>query len=506
MASYSNAQENATTEQYTTGDILYPGSITGNYEQCAGSDCWAGYSGGHIPTWNGYTARWGYGGGILRWTTAINAALEQSGFQVDGYNYSWVVKNFDAESNQNDGYDYMRISVSLYDTSGNYVYYKQFNLDGDYPVTTFTGTEYFDESFAAEDLSNVQIRAEGDDNGFWAGHYGPEFFTSESSFNLIYSPLQQENNPCDTIPVTDPTCPNYVTPGIIEQPTTVTIQDATFDDSTGDVVLDPIAEATNDSVSEELDAGLGDMVAESSQSNDQKQAQEESGGGSGSGGGGLSDAQKNALAAAAAEANAAEQVAAESSATSIAIGDAANESAVSATLQNSAAMSSASQSMSSGSGSQQGSSGSQSGSNDGSSTDPSSMGLPQIAGGNDYSGGPELALEITITEDVAVNELSDIVESILKETFNRIQQQSQESQNAGIIDKPSDDPAQDQKLALMQNPDIVQYQQLQLQDSTGYPDKEIYGGQRVVDNPAGRFFNGASDQLHKEMVRQQYAR
>jgi len=494
LAPFSNAEE------YTTGDILNPSSITGTYEQCAGSDCWAGYSGGQIPSWNGYTARWGYGGGILRWTTAINTALQQAGFQVDGYNYSWVVKNYDAESNQTDGFDYMRISVSLYDTSGNYVYYKQFNLDGDYPVTTFTGTEYFDESFAAEDLSNVQIRAEGDDGGFWAGHYGPEFYVSGSSFNLIYSPLP--NDPCDSIPVTDPACPNYEVPGASIEELIPNIE-MSLGDMTGDVITDPVAELTqptqevaDDPVAEEPVGGLADNSTQSSQGTDQEK----------SGGGGLSDAQKNALAAAAAEANAAEQVAASSSATSIAIGDAANESAVSATLQNSAAMSSASQSMSSSSGSQQGSSGSQSGSNDGSSTDSSSMGITQIAGGNDFGGGSSLELSITVTDDIATTELSDVVESVLRETFKKIQQQSKESATAGIDQKPSDDPAQDQKLALMQNPDIAQYQQSFLPDAAGYDDKEIYQGQKVIDNPAGRFFNGASDQLHRQMVREQYAR
>jgi hypothetical protein len=43
-------------------------------------------------------------------------------------------------------------------------------------------------------------------------------------------------------------------------------------------------------------------------------------------------------------------------------------------------------------------------------------------------------------------------------------------------------------------------------DNTFYLPKDIYPGQENYDNPAGRFFSGASDEKHKEMVRQQYER
>jgi len=498
------AQESSTTGEYTTGDILDPNSIQGSYQTCSGDKCWGQLSGGQIPTWDPNTgvAVWGYGGGILNWTTAINTALEQAGFQVDGYNYEWRVKNYDANSDQNRGIDPLRVSVRIYNESGNELYGKQFNLDGYYNWRSFTGTERFDDSIPAENIDRITIRAEGDDVGFWAGWYGPEFDAKESSISLIYSPLPADADPCEEVPVTDPTCPNYVTPGL-EDTLAITIQDNTFNDNTGDVVIDPVAELTqpnqevaDETVTEEPVGGLADNTNQSSQGTDQEK----------SGGGGLSEAQKNALSAASAQANAAEQIASASSTASIAIGDAANESAVNTTLQNSAAMNSASQSMSSSSGNQQNSSGSQSGSNDGSSSDLSSTGIAQLSGGGNYSGEPSLELSITVADDVAVSGMSDIVQSILKETFKKIQEQSKESSTAGIVQKPSDDPAEDQKLAMMQNPDIAQYQQSFLPDAVGYDDKEIYQGQKVIDNPLGRLFNGASDQIHRSMVREQYER
>ena len=44
-----------------------------------------------------------------------------------------------------------------------------------------------------------------------------------------------------------------------------------------------------------------------------------------------------------------------------------------------------------------------------------------------------------------------------------------------------------------------------MQDRPFYPEKEIYKGQRVVDNArAQRLLSGANDRLHQEMVDQQF--
>ena len=188
----------------TTSDILNPSTISGYYELCSGSDCWGGTSGGHVPSWNGGTARWGFGAGILSWQYAVEQALREAGINIDGYNYSWYVKNGDANANQNDGNDYMRISVRMYDSNGNEVYGKQYNLDGHYDWTYFNGTELFTSPLAGSTVNQVIIRAEGDDAGYWAGHYGPEFNVANSSLTLIYSV-----DPCYPDPLVDTTCPGY---------------------------------------------------------------------------------------------------------------------------------------------------------------------------------------------------------------------------------------------------------------------------------------------------------
>jgi hypothetical protein len=53
--------------------------------------------------------------------------------------------------------------------------------------------------------------------------------------------------------------------------------------------------------------------------------------------------------------------------------------------------------------------------------------------------------------------------------------------------------------------DFNSYLNAQIKDSRFYESKEIYRGQRTVDNArAQRFLNGASDRIHQEMVDQQY--
>ena len=54
------------------------------------------------------------------------------------------------------------------------------------------------------------------------------------------------------------------------------------------------------------------------------------------------------------------------------------------------------------------------------------------------------------------------------------------------------------------NPNFRAYQQPQMSDADFYAPKEIYEGQKNYDNPNSRFFNGASDATHREMIRQQY--
>jgi hypothetical protein len=92
----------------------------------------------------------------------------------------------------------------MYDESGTQLWGKQYNYDGTYQWSNFTGQELFTTPLPIENVDTILIRAEGDDPGFWAGYYGPEFNVSASSFTLIYSA-----NPCYPDPLYSPTCEGY---------------------------------------------------------------------------------------------------------------------------------------------------------------------------------------------------------------------------------------------------------------------------------------------------------
>lgn len=189
----------------TTGNILSGTNWSGCTSQS--SDNWAGTSGGSTP-WCGPTQiNWGYGGGIISKTVAINNALQEVGIQVEGFTYSWRVKNLDAmetNANQANNQDPMEITVSVYKANGDL--YQQYNFDYSQPMdwTTYSGTKTFPDQFLDPAFfGNLTFAAEGDDTGYWAGYWGPELGSSPS-INLVYS-----SNPCYGNPLYDPQCDGY---------------------------------------------------------------------------------------------------------------------------------------------------------------------------------------------------------------------------------------------------------------------------------------------------------
>lgn len=169
---------------------------------------WGGLTGGEVPNMipDGSGFVWGYGGGIISNTIAINEAIQDEGVQVEGYSYVWRVKNANTNLYELQGdVDPFSITVDVYKADGtlytSYVYdYTQFQ-----GWTTHQGSETFPDQFLDPAFfGNMTINAEGNDAGYWAGHWGPEFDTSQSSLTLTYS-----SNPCYNNPLYDPACDGY---------------------------------------------------------------------------------------------------------------------------------------------------------------------------------------------------------------------------------------------------------------------------------------------------------
>ena len=147
------------------------------------------------------TIMFSYGQDILNQTIAINQALQQSGVEVDGYNYAWSWRTI---SNSGNGGDTLQFEVTVKDASGNeverYVYDYSSSLHAMDVWHTESGTETFTQSYL--DPQNISLTIIGKDGGFWAGYYGPE--VRDVSLTLNYSA-----NPCAANPLYDPSCDGY---------------------------------------------------------------------------------------------------------------------------------------------------------------------------------------------------------------------------------------------------------------------------------------------------------
>jgi hypothetical protein len=133
-------------------------------------------------------------------------------------------------------------------------------------------------------------------------------------------------------------------------------------------------------------------------------------------------------------------------------------------------------------------------------------------------GNNEIVIEVTIDSfeiaalDMAIDTVfqSALNNSLLApEQMEEQEQENTEEQNAQedeLVEKAlSGDDSEDAQAALLgYNPEFRAYQTPQIPDGNLYQPKDIYDEQQNYDNPNQRFFNGASDELHREMVRQQY--
>ena len=213
LISYSvstNAQEILTTPNIAS-QTAWQGCAT-----YLPSRIWGGYSGGPCPNigLNGTGINYSYGETVLSQSFAVNQALANAGsnLQVNGYNYSWQVKNSNINNTQPGGYDPIAtITVNLTDKNRNTIVSDVYNYG--YRLanwTTFSGTRTYDNPYALDTLGSIGIAVRSKDSGYWAGYYGPEFQNFRLSLN--YSVIPQVTPPPVVIPTTVPTTSNVSIP------------------------------------------------------------------------------------------------------------------------------------------------------------------------------------------------------------------------------------------------------------------------------------------------------
>ncbi len=250
--SASNAQDLTAGQTYTTDNLVgnTGGAWSGCYTNTSGA-FWGGYSGGPCPGYDSSTGQiiFSYGQHTLSQSIAINQALAAAGvgLQVNGYSYSWRVKNSNINGQQPGSYDPTAyVDVNLYSSTGSLLVGDRYNYGYYLPDwTTFSGTRTYTNPYSLASVSNLQLSVTAKDSGFWAGYYGPEFM----NFNLR---LNYSVDPCYSNPLSSPTCPGYGAAYLQSQQTNSTASTPTvsYSPSTGTstVTLAPDSTRTDPTV------------------------------------------------------------------------------------------------------------------------------------------------------------------------------------------------------------------------------------------------------------------
>ena len=506
--------------EYT--DRTYMEQIVNDADWSASTGCldvfssrkWNGTSGGNCANtdYAKDTYTFGYNTTVISQTQdAINDALKIVGVNVVGYLWQWRVKNADTNfesTNGLRGQDPLYVRVIVKDTTGNVVDEREW--DYSYHIDNWeqkSGMQWFDPFIQGDEIDTITLQVEAKDAGYWAGWYGPEFGSAGIYSIFVYK------DPLDcSDPLNDAKCPGYAMAlqeqqqAMLEEQLALaemTIDTATIEEVNETPVVEqvieqpqpePVAEVVEDVAEEVLEEPMevaGDVEGEIS--ND-----------TAVGSGNSSrvrvnplDVARGAVADAAAVANSAISSATTSSMQS----EQQSTSFIMEQAQESAELSFEMEEQLI----------------ENVQSIASNVSQQQFAALNLEEN--VLQLEI-IVDDVNVETANDILNNIISQvtspTFELKLPEPKEEvvepmstmEEAELVAKAfegSDD--EDARSALLgYNPLFSQYEQPQMADADFYKPKDIYPEQENYDNPNARFFNGASDEKHRAMVRQQYER
>jgi len=170
--------------------------------------CWAwgdpGYCGPNPIVRPGNLINFSYGLTDLYQSQSVASLLPNSGtgLQINGFVFNFMAKN---GNGWDDGRtDALNAYVQFYGSNNSLVKNYNYNLNYNFDWTNFNLNETFSSPLGVSQLSNVRYGFIGRDNNFWAGPYGPEIYNV--SFSLKYSV-----DPCSVNVLSSPSCPGYLT-------------------------------------------------------------------------------------------------------------------------------------------------------------------------------------------------------------------------------------------------------------------------------------------------------
>jgi hypothetical protein len=136
-------------------------------------------------------------------TRSITNALPNSGtgLMVTGFQYNWRSKN---GNGWDDGaLDTLQAYVQMYSKGRQWIESQTYSLNFLHNWTDFSWSGTFTKERRGEDLGTILYGFYGRDNNYWVGPYGPEI--TNVSFSLRYQP-----DPCVVNPLHSTDCPGFL--------------------------------------------------------------------------------------------------------------------------------------------------------------------------------------------------------------------------------------------------------------------------------------------------------
>lgn len=467
FSSYSNAQD-YTSDNLVTG--TWQGTVTNT--TVTGGDGSHTQSSGPVPIYNPNTntITWSYGQYSVLNVIGINAALSEAGtgIRISGYNYSWEYYNQDFNRGT------LSAITQQYSSSGALLEQYSYSL----PQTTggwtqYSGTQTYNNQYELTSLGNFALYFSGRDDRFWAGYYGPMVRNPSISFNYTVGAQQPEPESCYSILCpgnnTTYTEPTIITETVSPEPVFVETQTSSPTTTQESVAQSSPAESSSSDSSGGSRVSLSTVL--SIVANEQAR---------------ISSVERSTV-----ESSIEQSVTLANQAMQeeerIVENTQSESASVSATLQQDQAggtglnfLPSTSQSLS-----------------------ISSLGSSSRR--EESFSTENLQTEETKNEGVSVSGFLAV--DILKEERNVVQEESTNEQKPQAVrrDVPNNELAGGVTLAsLSTQPRGFEAYSLTMPDGQFYAPREIYRNQNVIDNPSSRRLFGGSDNLHQQMINQQY--
>ena len=200
FCSFSNAQQID-----TTGNLINNGNWSGVTYGYDPNDCCSN-PGGSQPLYelNQGIIKWSYGQSTVSQSIGIQNALSEAGtgLQVHGYNWSWWVRNDNGGTWQG-GVDTLSYWINTTNSSGQLIDQMAGTYNTYFGPTHVSVTRTYASPYNSSDLGSLTVSFSGRDFGFWAGLYGPEVGSVNISLNYSF-------DPCASDPLYSSSCPGYL--------------------------------------------------------------------------------------------------------------------------------------------------------------------------------------------------------------------------------------------------------------------------------------------------------